>query len=77
MDRRVVAGIVGVVLAGSAQASQAQVGPDPSGMPPVGLSPVPSLGDTINGSSRFPGTPTPSSNSSRNRNDAETPRWKP
>ena len=60
MDRRVVAGIVGMALAGAAQAGQAQVGPDPSGLPPVGLSPIPSLGDTINGSSRFPGTSTPS-----------------
>ena len=60
MDRRVVAGIVGVVLAGQVQPGHAQVGPAPSEMPPVGLSPIPSLGDTINGSSRFPGTASPS-----------------
>ncbi|WP_435007483.1 peptidyl-prolyl cis-trans isomerase [Tundrisphaera lichenicola] len=62
MDRRVVAGIVGMVLAAQTQASQAQVGPDPSGLPPVGLSTIPPLDETINGGvgiSRFPRSSVP------------------
>ena len=48
MDRRIVAGIVGIILAGWAQASPAQTGPDPSGLPPVGLTPLRSITDSIN-----------------------------
>ena len=51
MDRRVVAGLAGLLLVGSASPSPAQtVGPgrDPSAQPAVGLAPLRSIGDTIN-----------------------------
>jgi hypothetical protein len=53
MDRRVVAGLVGLVLVGGAEVCSAQTGPgkDPSAQPTVGLSPLPSINDTINNTS--------------------------
>ena len=53
MDRRVVVGLVGLVLAGGAEVCPAQTGPgrDPSAQPSVGLVPIPSIGDSINNTS--------------------------
>ena len=68
MDRRVVSGLVGLVLVGGSRESLAQSTParDPSAQPPVGLIPIPSIGDSINNTSTVsrsaplasPGAPT-------------------
>ena len=57
MDRRVVVGLVGLVLVGRAEACPAQVGGpsrDPSAQPSVGLVPIPSIGESINNTSAIP-----------------------
>ena len=56
MDRRVVAGLVGLVLGGGAEVGSAQSlpGRDPSAQPPVGLAPIPSIGESINSSTAGP-----------------------
>jgi PPIC-type PPIASE domain len=53
MDRRVVAGLAGFLLVSGAEVCPAQSlpGRDPSAQPPVGLSPLPSIGDSINNTS--------------------------
>ena len=58
MDRRVVAGLAGLVLVGCARLSPAQTGPgkDPSAQPSVGLAPLRSIGDTINNTTDYSGT---------------------
>ena len=59
MDRRVVVGLVGLVLVGRAEVCPAQVGGpsrDPSAQPSVGLVPIPSIGDSINNTSVIPTT---------------------
>ncbi len=60
MDRRVIAGLVGVVLAGGSEA-RAMQGPlrDPSAQPPVGMSPLPSIADSINSTTGFSGAAPP------------------
>jgi hypothetical protein len=53
MDRRVVAGLAGLLLLGGAEVCSAQSLPsrDPSSQPSVGLSSLPSIGDSINNTS--------------------------
>ncbi len=53
MDRRVVAGLAGLLLVSGAEVCSAQTGPtrDPAFQPSVGLAPLPSIGDTINNTS--------------------------
>jgi hypothetical protein len=50
MDRRVVAGLVGLVLAALAREAPAQSTPvrDPSSQPAIGMAPIRSLNDSIN-----------------------------
>ena len=53
MDRRVVAGLAGLVLVSGAEVCSAQALPskDPSAQPAVGMTPLPSINDSINNTS--------------------------
>ncbi len=56
MDRRWIAGLVGVLIAGTAQAQGSKPAPDPGAPGAVGLAPLRSLDDSINGIAGIPGT---------------------
>ena len=56
MDRRIVAGLVGLALVGTAEGAKAQAPParDPSGQPSVGLLPLRSINESINDVATIP-----------------------